>query len=76
VEQLGTNVAMLRHRAIGFNLIVNDEDGGGREGWAFVAEGFGIDTKPRLWPLISFGAEKTQAAMGSPTVDGVKKKPF
>lgn len=46
--------ALLRSRAIGFNLIVNDDDGGGREGWAFLAPGMGNSNKPDSWPLICF----------------------
>ncbi|MDA3960652.1 MAG: hypothetical protein PF961_07665 [Planctomycetota bacterium] len=55
VKGFGADANFLRSKAIAFNLIVNDEDGGGREGWAFVAEGMGKGkNQVELWPLISF----------------------
>ncbi len=50
----GMDAAILRARAIGFNLIVNDEDGGGREGFCFVADGLGTVEDSSKWPLLTF----------------------
>jgi len=36
-------------------LLVNDEDGGGREGFLFLSPGLGLgNTEPEVWPLVSF----------------------
>lgn len=53
-EGAGFDAAFLRTAAVGLNFIVNDEDGGGREGWVFLADGLGQSTEPEKWPLFSF----------------------
>jgi hypothetical protein len=54
LDGLGIDVDFLTHKAIGFNLIVNDEDGGKREGFAFVGPGLGRGTNVLSWPLVTF----------------------
>lgn len=54
LEDSGITKEMLTRQAIGINLIVNDDDGGGREGWAFIAPGLGKETDPDKWPLVMF----------------------
>ena len=51
---LGADVDFLCRKAIGVNLIVNDEDGDKREGFAFVAPGLGRGTQVEEWPLVTF----------------------
>lgn len=38
--------------AAAFNCIVNDNDGKGRKGWLWIAEGLGNGRDPKLWPII------------------------
>ncbi|MEK6796400.1 MAG: sugar-binding protein [Spirochaetota bacterium] len=38
--------------SMAFNCIVNDNDGKGRKGWLWIAEGLGNARDPRLWPII------------------------
>ncbi len=54
LADFGADAAFLRSKALGFNLLVNDEDGGGREGFCYVAEGLGKRKDPSRWPLITF----------------------
>ena len=57
LDGFGADAAFLRTRAIGFNLIANDDDndGGGRKGFAFVAKGMGLGTTtPEEWLRIVF----------------------
>ena len=37
-----------------FNLIVNDNDGGGRKGWIELAPGLGTDGAPEKFPQVVF----------------------
>lgn len=53
-EGLGIDAAGLRKEAIGFNLVVNDDDGGGREGFGFITDGLGKAKNRSLWPLTIF----------------------
>gem|GEM_PF-1797559 len=50
----GMDALKLHTRAIGFNLIVNFEDGRGREGFCFIAERPGKDEDSAKWPLLTF----------------------
>jgi len=57
LDGFGVDAAFLRTRAIGFNVIANDDDndGGGRKGFAFVAKGMGLGTTtPEEWPRVVF----------------------
>ncbi len=54
-DGFGVTPKLLRTKAIRVNLLVNDDDGGGREGFCFIAPGFGFGkTQPEMWPQISF----------------------
>ncbi len=54
-DGLGVDRKLLRSKAIRFNLLVNDDDGNGREGFCYIADGFGHGkTEPEKWPQISF----------------------
>ncbi len=53
-KSMGTDAARLRNEGMRFNLIVNDDDGGGREGWAQVADGIARSKEPSLFPLVIF----------------------
>ncbi len=52
-EALGLTPAMLK-AGIRFNLLVNDNDGEGREGWIHVAPGIGLDKVPERYPFVIF----------------------
>lgn len=39
-------------RGIQFNLLVNDNDGEGRDGWMQIAPGIGEAKNPELYPFI------------------------
>jgi len=54
LDGLGADAVVLKEEAFAFNLLVNDEDGGGREGFCFLAEGFGKAKNPETWPLLRF----------------------
>ncbi len=57
LEGFGVDAAFLRTRAVGFNLIANDDDndGGGRKGFSFIAKGMGLGTTtPEEWPRVVF----------------------
>jgi hypothetical protein len=58
LKGLGVDAEFLCRKAVGFNLIVNDEDGGRREGFAFVAPGMGRGTDVKSWPLVTFEIPK------------------
>jgi len=58
LKGLGVDADFLCRKVVGFNLIVNDEDGGRREGFAFVAPGMGRGTDVNSWPLVTFEAPK------------------
>lgn len=54
-EGFGMTQEDLRTKAVSFNLIANDEDGGGREGFAYLAEGLGRGPlNIKKWPLLIF----------------------
>ena len=50
-EKLGLSPAVFQ-QGIQFNLIVNDNDGEGRDGWIQVAPGIGEGKTPELYPFI------------------------
>lgn len=50
---LGLNPETLR-RGLRFNLLVNDSDGAGREGWLHVAPNLGSDKDPSQYPVLTF----------------------
>lgn len=50
-EKLGLSPAVFQ-QGIQFNLIVNDNDGEGRDGWIQVALGIGEGKTPELYPFI------------------------
>ena len=50
-EKLGLTPALIR-QGIQFNLIVNDNDGEGRDGWIQIAPGIGEGKTPELYPFI------------------------
>ena len=54
LEALGVDAAALRAGGVRFNLIVNDDDGGGREGWAQIADGVARSKDAALFPLVVF----------------------
>jgi hypothetical protein len=55
LEGFGADADTLRSKAVRFNLLVNDDDGGGREGFAFLAPGLGLGkAEPDKWPLLRF----------------------
>jgi hypothetical protein len=54
LEGFGTDAARLTTEGLAFNLIVNDDDGHGRKGFAFAAPGLGIRPDHALWPRIVF----------------------
>jgi hypothetical protein len=54
LDGLGTDAAALGSQGLAFNLIVNDDDGAGRKGFAFVAPGLGIRPDPEAWPRMVF----------------------
>ncbi len=51
---LGVEPAQLKGQAIRFNVVVNDEDGGKREGWAQIGDGIARNKNPELFPLVIF----------------------
>ncbi|MEM1213638.1 MAG: hypothetical protein AAGI68_15220 [Planctomycetota bacterium] len=53
-QALGTSAEQLRTQGMKFNLVVNDDDGGGREGWARVSEGIARGKNPDAFPLVIF----------------------
>lgn len=51
----GADAQTLRSRGLRFNLLVNDDDGAGRKGFAFIAPGMGRGpTSPEQWPGLLF----------------------
>ncbi len=57
LEGLGATAEVLRSRTTSINLIVNDDDndGGGRKGFAYIAKGLGVGTvTPEEWPRVTF----------------------
>ncbi len=54
LSALGTDASALRRQVLPFNLLVNDDDGGGREGFCFIADGLGKAYEPKLWPTVIF----------------------
>lgn len=54
LEGLGLTPQILKEKAIGFNLILNDQDSGKREGFAFAAPGMGTGMDTKLWPMVTF----------------------
>lgn len=53
VKALGITESALK-KGVKFNLIVNDNDGEGREGWIEIAPGIGQSKNPELFPVIVF----------------------
>ncbi|MEM6394064.1 MAG: hypothetical protein AAF797_14960 [Planctomycetota bacterium] len=53
-EALGTTAGQLRTQGMKFGLVVNDDDGGGREGWARISEGIARGKNPDAFPLVIF----------------------
>ncbi len=53
IASLGLTAADLRDR-VRFNLLVNDNDGHGRDGYIRIAPGFGDGLHPDRWPTIRF----------------------
>lgn len=51
LNALNVDAAVLR-KGFRFNLLVNDDDLGVREGWIHLAPGVGRGIRPRLWPWI------------------------
>lgn len=51
---MGLSAEQLRARPVRFNLLVNDDDRGQREGWVEIAPHFGKDKDPTKFPLIRF----------------------
>lgn len=50
---VGLTPELLR-RGIRFNVLVNDNDGHGRDGWIRIAEGIAANRSPGLYPLVVF----------------------
>jgi len=53
LDALGVKAADLSH-GIRFNMLVNDDDGEGREGWIQIAPGIGENKDPAKYPMIVF----------------------
>ncbi|MPN12117.1 hypothetical protein SDC9_159429 [bioreactor metagenome] len=56
LKQLGITPEMLKI-GLRFNLLVNDNDGEGRESWLNIAPGIGDTKNPSLAPLLIFQAK-------------------
>ena len=54
LRELGLIERGLNSDGIRFNLLVNDNDGEGREGWMQIAPGIGTDKSPELFPVVVF----------------------
>ncbi len=52
-QAVGMNQAALRS-GIRFNLLINDNDGEGRDGWLHIAPGIGENKNPEKFPFIQF----------------------
>ena len=50
---VGADSALLK-QGIRFNLLVNDNDGEGRDGWMHVAPGIGENKNPDRFPFVLF----------------------
>jgi len=54
-DALGADAEALRSRGLRINLLVNDDDGDGRKGYAHLAPGMGRGTlDPEQWPMLLF----------------------
>lgn len=52
---LGADAESLRANGMRLNLVMNDDDGDGRKGFAYIAPGFGLGgAEPAQWPLLLF----------------------
>ena len=50
---VGADSALLK-QGIRFNLLVNDNDGEGRDGWMHIAPGIGENKNPDRFPFVLF----------------------
>ncbi len=53
-EALGVERSALVEQGLRFNAVINDDDGGDREGWAQVSDGMARSKDVKLWPRIVF----------------------
>ncbi|MEM7807423.1 MAG: hypothetical protein AAF561_04875 [Planctomycetota bacterium] len=54
LEALGMTLESLRRDGLRFGLVVNDDDGGGREGWAQISDGIARGKDASKFPLVIF----------------------